>query len=96
VILKDLEGIGRGLIKVLFQHLTGGTGDDHETISVRIAGVSTEIRTKHLLNTSLDHYRYMNLLVAILFSNTSNIFLPQNTKPHNKCQNPSFTLLNLG
>jgi hypothetical protein len=30
--------------------------------SVRIAGVSTENRTEHFRNTSLEHYRYANLL----------------------------------
>jgi hypothetical protein len=32
--------------------------------SVRIGAVSTEIRTQHLPNTSIGHYRYANLLGA--------------------------------
>jgi hypothetical protein len=30
--------------------------------SVRIGGVLTEIQTKHLANTNLEHYRYANPL----------------------------------
>lgn len=48
------EGFGRkqhGLTVALYQHSPGGSNENKE-ISVRIAGVPDEIRTRHLLNTS--------------------------------------------
>lgn len=47
------EGRGNGLIKVIFQNLRG-TLRKTRIISVRIAGVQVEDRTKHLLNTKLN------------------------------------------
>lgn len=42
---KDCEGRGRGLIAVLSWHLPRGTKENCEKISVRLAGVPTEVRT---------------------------------------------------
>jgi hypothetical protein len=50
---KRLERKDRGLIEVLSQHLRAATMENHKK-SVRIADVSAEIRTWHLLNTSLE------------------------------------------
>jgi hypothetical protein len=43
------------------QKFAWGTEEDNEK-PVRIAGISTEIRIEHLLNTSLERYRYTGLL----------------------------------
>jgi hypothetical protein len=60
-IRKDFKGDDRDLIEVLSRHLPGGTEENYET-SVRIASVPAEIRTEHIPNTSLERYRYTNLL----------------------------------
>jgi hypothetical protein len=39
---KDLEGIGYGMLEVVFRYLSGGNGEDHETL--RIPHHPAEIR----------------------------------------------------
>ena len=39
---KDLEGIGYGMLQVVFRYFSGGNGEDHETL--RIADYPAEIR----------------------------------------------------
>jgi hypothetical protein len=51
LIRKDVEGSGRGVIKVS-RHLTGGTEDDYEKF--RIAGLRTEIWIRDLPNTKQE------------------------------------------
>jgi hypothetical protein len=46
------------LIEALCRHFPGGTEEIHEG---NIAGVSVEIRTEHLPNTSVDSYRCASL-----------------------------------
>jgi hypothetical protein len=53
--------------EVLSQHFTGGTGDTFEK-PVKIVGVSTENRTGHLPNTSLELYCWSEWRV---FENTA-------------------------
>jgi hypothetical protein len=61
-IWMDLEGSYSGLIKVISQHLLE---DNHDNL--RIAFRTPENRTKHILNTSHDHYCLFNLFGAWLF-----------------------------
>jgi hypothetical protein len=49
------------LIRNLDSTCLEGLGKITKT-SIRIASVLAEIHTKHLLNTSLEHYCYTNLL----------------------------------
>jgi hypothetical protein len=49
--LKELEGIGYGLIEVLPQKLAGRTEDSQQNLSVRISGVPAELRTEHFRST---------------------------------------------
>jgi hypothetical protein len=58
---KDFEADGRYLMEVLSQNLAGGT-DENQSTSVQTVGVPTEIRKVHFQNTSLDGYRYTNLI----------------------------------
>jgi hypothetical protein len=51
-IAEDLEGSGRGLISILFQHLPVETDEDHET-SVRIFAGPAAVRTEYLTNAHL-------------------------------------------
>lgn len=39
---RDLEGIGYGMLQVVFRYFSGGNGEDHETL--RIANYPAEIR----------------------------------------------------
>jgi hypothetical protein len=50
---KNVEAIGQGLTEVTAQNLPGGTEDTTKT-SVRVAGVPTQIRTKHPQNEKLE------------------------------------------
>lgn len=52
--LDELEKIASGhtVIKVLAQHLPGGTAKYHRK-PVRIAGVLAKLQTKHLLNMTV-------------------------------------------
>jgi hypothetical protein len=43
------------------QEFACGTKEDNEN-PVRIAGISAEIRTEHLLNRSVERYHYTGLL----------------------------------
>jgi hypothetical protein len=45
---KDLEESGRGVIKVLYWHLPGGTEKSQEETPVKVASVLAEIQTQHL------------------------------------------------
>jgi hypothetical protein len=65
-IVKDLVGSGRHLADVLSRLFLEDTGKPRK-ISVRIATVSAEIRTKHFLNTVIDQYRYVNPLDYITY-----------------------------
>jgi hypothetical protein len=49
---EDSEWSGRGLVQALSGHLVRRAKENHEN-PVRMANVLAEIRTKHLLNTSL-------------------------------------------
>jgi hypothetical protein len=52
--MKDVEGSGRGLSR----HNQTPASRERKTMKIfGIAGVRTEIRTKHLPNASLDCYR---------------------------------------
>jgi hypothetical protein len=55
-IRKDLKGSSNCLIELLSQHLHGGTDENNEKTSIKIAGVLAKIQTEHLLDTSLEHY----------------------------------------
>jgi hypothetical protein len=57
---KDLEGGGSGLIEVLSRYYTGGTKDNHEN-PVKVL-FWAKIRTEHLTNRNLEHYRCVSLL----------------------------------
>jgi hypothetical protein len=57
---KDLEGNDRSLLEELFWRLAAGSDKIHEQTSVRIAGVSSEIRTGHLHDKCQMHYQYTN------------------------------------
>jgi hypothetical protein len=50
-----MEGWVGDLIEILFEHLPGWTEENYEK-PVYIAGVPDEIRTKHILTTSLERY----------------------------------------
>ena len=39
---KDLEGIGCGMLEIVFRYLSGGNGEDHDTL--RIPDHPAEIR----------------------------------------------------
>jgi hypothetical protein len=54
-IVNDFEGTDSSLGKIS-QHLIGSTGENHD------AGILAEIRTEHLPNTCIFHYRYTALL----------------------------------
>jgi hypothetical protein len=43
--------------KVISQHVLEGTEENHEIVTVRIVGVSAEIRTEHLPKTKEKRYR---------------------------------------
>jgi hypothetical protein len=58
---KGCEGNGRDLILILFRHLHGRTEENDES-SARINGASAEIQKDNLRNTSVERYRYANLL----------------------------------
>jgi hypothetical protein len=70
-----LEGSGRGLIEIPFRHLLGKT----EEYLRKESRYPAEIRTEHLLNASLEHYRYVILLGA------SSYCLSQMYVSHNHC-----------
>jgi hypothetical protein len=53
---KNLEWYHCSFLEVLWQHLPTKC----MRTSVRTADVLTEIRNKHLSNTSVEHYRYTN------------------------------------
>jgi hypothetical protein len=53
----NLEGSGRGLIKVFFRHLPGWP-EAYGRISVRIDAVSAKVRIENLPNTNLQPYLY--------------------------------------
>jgi hypothetical protein len=48
---KNVEGSGRGPLEILSRNLYAGIKDEQETHQVKVAGVSVEIRAKHLPNT---------------------------------------------
>jgi hypothetical protein len=68
---RNLGGSLRGLIKVFSQHLSGWAEDNRENL--RIACVMAENRTGHLPTTSLQQYRYTNLLKGIVFAFIRNL-----------------------
>jgi hypothetical protein len=57
---KNLEGCGHVLVEV-FMVINWREKENCKNTSVRIASVAVKIQTKHLLNTSLEYYRYTNL-----------------------------------
>jgi hypothetical protein len=59
---KDLEGSTRFLIEVISQNPRDRSEENHKMRCGRIAGVSTEIRTEHLLNMNPEPYGHTNLL----------------------------------
>jgi hypothetical protein len=59
------KGNGRGLIRLLFQHLC--TWIEENNTSVRMDRAPAEIRTQYLPNTSSESYRYANRVNSILF-----------------------------
>jgi hypothetical protein len=60
-----LEGNSQEQIEVLPRQILGETEDNNENLECRNADVSTEIRTKHLPNTSLWHCRYSSTLFTV-------------------------------
>jgi hypothetical protein len=62
----DLERFWKNPV-VDSQNLPGGPEEYHQKPQIRIAGVTTEVRTDHLSNTRLERYRYTNQLGGILF-----------------------------
>jgi hypothetical protein len=67
---NKFKGFGRkrsGLIKALSRHFFEGLKKPTITLTVRLSGDTTEIRTKLLPNTSPGHYRYADLLVVCTF-----------------------------
>jgi hypothetical protein len=49
---KDLEGIGFGMLEIVFCYLSGGNGEDHET--PRIADHPAEIRPRSVCGFAVD------------------------------------------
>lgn len=65
--LQNWKGFERkhfGPFEVLFRQFLGETEENQKT-AMKIAGVPIEIRTQHLLNASLQYYRYTNRFVEI-------------------------------
>jgi hypothetical protein len=61
--VNNLEGNGSSLMGILYRHLPGEAGESIPGESpLRILGFSTKIPAGHILNTSLQHYRYIFLL----------------------------------
>jgi hypothetical protein len=50
-IRKDLEGSGPSLILGIIPAFVGGTEENHENTSVRVASLRAEIWTRNLSNT---------------------------------------------
>jgi hypothetical protein len=48
------KGSGRDITDVISRYLCGGTDENHEK-PFRKAGISAEIQTEHLQNTSPEH-----------------------------------------
>jgi hypothetical protein len=61
---KDLEGDGRGLIQVLFPHISGGggAGDFEQVRKTSSKVVPVAIRNQHRPNTGQQSYHYTTLL----------------------------------
>jgi hypothetical protein len=55
--MNDLEGSGRGLMELLSRNLPAGTEENHDK-PVVLVGVSSNIRTKCLPNTSPECYHF--------------------------------------
>jgi hypothetical protein len=60
---NDMEESKCALIEVLSQHLPQGTGENQEK-PIRIPTVLDKIQDKHLRNTSIEFYRYANLICS--------------------------------
>jgi hypothetical protein len=59
------KGFGRKrscLIEALPRHFSGGPKEYHKKNSVRIASIEAEVQTENLQNTSVERYRYVNIL----------------------------------
>jgi hypothetical protein len=54
---KGLEWSCHGVIEVLSQNLPVGVQKNHNKISVGIVSIMAQIRTMHLKNARLKHYR---------------------------------------
>jgi hypothetical protein len=59
-----LKGSGRVCIDEISRNFPGGTGENHEKTSLKIAGIPAEIRTENFVNSSLELYCCVNLIVA--------------------------------
>lgn len=60
---KLLKGNRHGLIQTISNYLHGETEEYLDPPSlIRVAGVLAKIRTKNLINMSLDHYHYTQLV----------------------------------
>jgi hypothetical protein len=57
---NELENHWMETVGLLSWHFPGGTEENHDGSSVRIAGVPTEFRTAYFLNTRPEPYRYAN------------------------------------
>jgi hypothetical protein len=54
-----MKGSGHGIIEILSKSLPGGTQKSHENLQDTC--FLTDILSRHLLNTSLEHYCWCNL-----------------------------------
>jgi hypothetical protein len=54
-----LEGCGYGLIEA-YQHLLGGTEQNHNKNFVKVADVMAEVRTENLMDMGIERYSYGN------------------------------------
>jgi hypothetical protein len=61
---KNPFGGSWGLLAVPSRHAPWATDENHDNAS-KIAVMSAKIRTAHLQNTSLEPYRYANLLSSL-------------------------------
>jgi hypothetical protein len=60
-----LEDSDQSFFKVISWHLSGGLRKTTES-SLRKAGVTAEVQTEHLPNTSLEHFCYSNLFETLI------------------------------
>jgi hypothetical protein len=61
---KNSKGSGRVLIDILSRNFLEGTRINDEKASIKITGVPVEIRTEHLLNSSLERHRYVKSMAV--------------------------------